>query len=206
MISLSRLLPWALVALLGFALYLQVSPPGPEPAPAPVQVTQSVSLVQKIEAVGKLELVRYQLKDVVEVTRPSGSAYLPDAKVLLVVSGEAVGCLDLTKLRAAHVREGADSVIVELPAPELCYHKVDHANSKVYDTKFTLLNGEAGLVDEAYRQAEAQIKAAAESQQILEQTKANAQLVLRPMLEQLTNKKVVLLFQPSPTRVDSERK
>jgi hypothetical protein len=71
----------------------------------------------------------------------------------------------------------------------------------VYDTKFTLLNGEAGLVDEAYRKAEQQIKASAESFHILEQTKINAQLVLRPMLEQLTDKKVILVFMPSPAKI-----
>jgi hypothetical protein len=207
MLSLARFFPWLLSIALGLGLWWAMADRLVAPAvELPVEVTQSVSLVQKIEAVGKLELVRYQLKDVVEVTKPSGSAYIPDAKVLLVVSGEAVGCLDLTKLRAQHVREGADTVVVELPAPELCYHKIDHANSKVYDTKFTLLNGEAGLVDEAYRQAEAQIKAAAESQQILEQTKANAQLVLRPLLAQLTHKTVVLVFQPSPARVGSVTK
>ncbi len=202
MIRPAHLFPWLLSLVLGFGLLLALrSPTGAPAAELPAQITKSVSLIEKIEAVGKLELVKYQIKDVVEVTKPSGSAYIPDAKVLLVVSGEAVGCLDLTKMQASHVREGSDSVVVELPAPELCYYKIDHANSKVYDTKFTLLNGEAGLVDEAYRKAEQQIKASAESFHILEQTKINAQLVLRPMLEQLTDKKVILVFLPSPATV-----
>ncbi len=202
MINPARLFPWLLSLVLGVGLLLALRLSTSDPAgELPAQVTKSVSLIEKIEAVGKLELVKYQIKDVVEVTKPSGSAYIPDAKVLLIVSGEAVGCLDLTKMQASHVREGADSVVVELPAPELCYYKIDHANSKVYDTKFTLLNGEAGLVDEAYRKAEQQIKASAESFHILEQTKINAQLVLRPMLEQLTDKKVILVFMPSPAKI-----
>jgi hypothetical protein len=202
MINPARLFPWLLSLVLGVGLLLALRLSTSDPAgELPAQVTKSVSLIKKIEAVGKLELVKYQIKDVVEVTKPSGSAYIPDAKVLLIVSGEAVGCLDLTKMQASHVREGADSVVVELPAPELCYYKIDHANSKVYDTKFTLLNGEAGLVDEAYRKAEQQIKASAESFHILEQTKINAQLVLRPMLEQLTDKKVILVLMPSPAKI-----
>jgi hypothetical protein len=198
----NRLLPWLLALVLGAALVAVLWPPaGPDSAPAEVQVTQQVAIIEKIEAVGKLELVKYKLKDVVEITKPSGSPFIPDARVLLVVAGEAAGCLDLTKMTAARLREGTDTLVLQLPAPELCYYKINHADSRVYNTQFTLINGEAGLVDEAYRRAEEQVRQSAEAYQLLEQTKLNAQHVLLPLLRQLTTKHLVLQFDPLPAKV-----
>jgi hypothetical protein len=63
----------------------------------------------------------------------------------------------------------------------------------VYDTHFAFLD-ESQLVSDAYRQAERQIKQSALTSGILAQTRANANQMLRPLLERVSGKKVSLQF------------
>ncbi len=63
--------------------------------------TQSVVL-KEIKALGKLELVKYTFKDIVE--HEQVNTYLPNANAILVVEGEATGCIDLTKITADDIR------------------------------------------------------------------------------------------------------
>ncbi|MFD2742178.1 MULTISPECIES: DUF4230 domain-containing protein [Sphingobacterium] len=150
-------------------------------------------LVERIEAMGKLELVKYRLSDVVE--HKNISAYLPDASVLLIVKADAVGCVDLAQISANDVEVIGDSVIIQLPRPEICYVRIDHDESRVYDTKMAFFR-EAQLVDAAYKAAETQIRKEVRQSDILEQTKSNALHVFRPLLEGLGFRKINLSFAP----------
>lgn len=152
----------------------------------PNQTTHSVVL-ERVVALGKLELVRYTFKDIVE--HEQANLLLPNSRAVLIVEGEAVGCIDLTKLRPADVVTEGDSLLVRLPAPELCTWKINHERSRVYDTNYTFLN-EAQLVSDAYRQAERQVRASAMQSGILDQTRRNAVTLLQPILAQLTGKPV----------------
>lgn len=148
-------------------------------------------LVEKIEAIGKLELVRYQISDVLE--HKNKTDFLPEASVLLIVKAEAVGCIDLTKITRNDIEIDADTAVVNLPQPEICYVKIDHKNSRVYDTKMAFFR-EAGLVDEAYKAAEKHVTAEVKKSDILAQTKTNALNVLKPIIEGLGYKNVKLTF------------
>ncbi len=148
--------------------------------------TQKVVL-KEVTTLGKLELVRYTFKDVVEYNRPR--AILPNARAVLIVQGEATGCIDLTHLLPADVQVG-DTLVVRLPQPELCGWKINHSQSRVYDTEFGLL-AESELVSEAYKQAEEQVRRAALNSDILKQTRQNADRILRPVLEKVAGKPVV---------------
>lgn len=149
-------------------------------------------LVESIEAMGKLELVKYRLSDVVE--HKNISTFLPNASVLLIIKADAVGCVDLTKIAPEHIMVQDDSVSIRLPQPEICYVKIDHASSRVYDTKMAFFR-EAKLVDEAFKSAEDQITREVKKSDILQQTRANALNVLRPLLEGLGFSKIKLTFE-----------
>lgn len=163
-------------------------------------------IVEKVSRLGKLELVHYQLKDIVEIAPAEVSVlesmllsqglYAP-SRALLVVTGEAVGCIDLTKIKKEDIVETDSTLIVRLPRPEVCYVKVDHQRSRVYDVKVGWLSSvrESWLIEAGYRSAEEKIEEAAHESRLLEQTKENASIVLRPFIEQLTHKKVVLTFE-----------
>ena len=85
--------------------------------------TQTVVL-QEITSLGKLELVRYNFKDIVE--QQITKLWLPDAKAVLIVQGEAVGCVDLTQMKIADIEAGKDTLVVHLPEPELCAVSYTH--------------------------------------------------------------------------------
>lgn len=151
-------------------------------------------IVERMEALGKLELVRFYLKDIVEHTE-SIKWWPLDPKAVLIVSGEVVGCLDLSHLDKSDIKVTDDLVEVLLPRPEICYTKVNHKESKVYTVSNLSSKTDAEVIDKAYSLAEKKIEEGALEMRILEQTKFNAQIMLRPMLETITSKKVYLKFK-----------
>ncbi|OIN57089.1 DUF4230 domain-containing protein [Arsenicibacter rosenii] len=161
------------------------------------ETTQMVVL-QEITAMGKVELVKYRFKDIVEHSQIR--TLLPNAKAVLIVEGEAVGCIDLTRLTAGDISPEGDTVVVRLPQPELCSWKIDHQRSRVYDTEYGFMD-ESALVNNAFKLAEKQIQQSALNSGILEQTKQNADRILRPVLEKVSGKKVILTYQTPPTRL-----
>lgn len=150
---------------------------------------------------GKLELVKYNFKDVVE--QEIVKTFLPNAKAVLIVQGEAIGCIDLTKVVIADITTEQETLVVHLPDPELCVFKIDHSKSKVYNTEYAFTE-EAKLVEQAYKQAEKQIERSALDMGILDQTRENARKILTPMLEKASGKKVLLKF-PMTAKIDKLR-
>jgi hypothetical protein len=204
---LRRLFPLVLLVALGFFLWRKIGSTltnlNPLATREPqVTVTHNTVLTQ-VEALGKLELVRYRFKDVVEYKKSSKYPFLPDAKAALIVGGEAVGCLDLRKIKPQDVTFEGDSVVrVLLPAPELCSFQVDHKQSRVFSTENGFFQ-DGQLVDEAYRYAEAQVRRSALQSGILAETQRNAEQILVPMLRTLTGRRVIIgqhLVAPTPAR------
>ena len=195
---LRRLLPLLFLVGLGWFLWTKVRPALSDfenplnPTPR-VTVTHN-TVLQKVESLGRLELVRYHFKDVVEYKK-STYRFLPDAKVALIVAGDAVGCLDLRKVRAQDVVFEGDSVVrIARPAAELCTWQVDHSQSRVYSVENGFFQ-DAELVDAGYKYAEQNVRRAALQSGILAQTEQNAQQILKPMLETMTGRRVVLTKQ-----------
>lgn len=158
--------------------------------------TAHAMVLEEIQALGKLELVRYNFKDIVE--HEQMVQWMPNPKAVLIVQGEAIGCIDLTKITTSDVTTKSDTVVVHLPEPELCSYKIDHSKSKVYNTEYAFME-EAKLVQEAYQQAEKQIQKSALEMGILDQTKRNAEQILKPVLEKVSGKKVVLRYRMKAT-------
>jgi len=168
-----------------------------------VEVKHNLSLEQ-IESIGKLELVKYKFKDILEYTvkRPW---YIGDSKALIIVSGEAVGCIDLRKIKPEHIVEKDSVVFIQLPKPELCYTKVNHQESRLYEVETGIFSNDAGsIVSKSYKEAEKQIEKTALESNILEQTKINAELILKPMLERIARKKVVFKYDLASTKIEKE--
>jgi hypothetical protein len=149
--------------------------------------------VTKIQAVGKMELVKMTIKDVLEYTIKRD--YLPDSRILLVVSGEIAGCIDLTKLETKNIISNDSILEITLPNPEICYYKIDHQKSKIYNaTTYYMLDDEAKLTQLVYQKAENYFKSDSLNRIVFKETELNAQKVLKPILESITHKKVKLSF------------
>ncbi len=152
-------------------------------------------MVEKIVSMGKLELVKYSMKDVLE--KKEIRNILPDKRILFVAVGEVTGCIDLTKLKKTDVvASGSDSVTIFLPKPEICYVKLDHQQSKVYDVSGAWFPGDSkNMVEDIYKIAEQKILENAGKQDILGKTRENATLIFKPMLENISGKSVGIEFR-----------
>ncbi len=161
-------------------------------SPRPV-VTEDV-MVQKIVSMGRLELVKYSMKDVIEKTSPH--TLLPDERVLFLAVGEVAACIDLTKVSKQDIVQRNDTVTVTLPRAEICYVKLDHQQSRVYDITGALFPGNAkNMVEDIYKLAERRLLDNARQMNITGKAQDNAQLIFRPLLENIAAKRVILLFK-----------
>jgi len=149
-------------------------------------------MLREITALGKLELVKYTFKDIIDYEQPN--TFLPNSNAILIVEGEAIGCIDLSRVMPTDIVTTGDSVTIRLPKPDVCGWKINHDRSRVYDTRFSFLN-ESQLVSDAYRQAERQIRQSALNGGILEQTRQNADKMLPPLLSRLSGRPVRIVFQ-----------
>ncbi len=205
LISIIKVLPWLIILILGVWIYLS------KPTQNDEVVTIHHTLVQEIEAIGKMELVRYNFKEITEVKKLS-KEYLkifklgPDSKIALISIGEAAGCIDLTKIKEKDVSPMGDTIFIALPAAELCYYKLDMSKTRIYSLETNPLVDEKEFIQSAYKSAEDEIKRAALNSGILEQTNQNAESILRPILEKISGKKVIFTFKPSPVSLDGTMK
>jgi hypothetical protein len=157
------------------------------------EVTQD-AMVSKVIAMGKLELVKYSMKDVVE--KKELHTILPDSRVLFVAVGEVTACIDLTKVSKADISQGKDTVNITLPQPEICYVKLDHQKSRVYDVSGVWFADKSkNMVEDVYKVAEKKMLTTATEMNLLGKARENANLIFKPLLENVSGKKVVIRFK-----------
>jgi len=158
-----------------------------------IEITDS-GMVQKISSMGKLELVKYEMKDIID--QREVHLILPDSRVLFLAVGEVTACIDLTKVNKSDITQKGDSVIVFLPRPEICYAKLDHEKSKVYDIRGVMFeDGAKDMVEDVYKLAEKRILDNANQMNVLGLARQNAQLIFKPLLESISGKTVILNFR-----------
>ncbi len=195
-----RLVPWALLLLL--VLWLGFTNGFGIDRIKGSKETYQNTLLTRVEQIGKLELAKYNFQEVTEIKRVADVVDLkffkykiaPDSKAVLISQGSATGCLDLGKIGPEDIRIDTDTLYVTLPAPEICYFKIDLEKSRLYDLQINYLPPEqrTQFIQELYQVAERDIQEAALQTGILEQTNENALLVLKPLFESVSNKTVIL--------------
>lgn len=207
-----KFLPWFLLAIIAFTLYLTNHWPFGNKEKDYQHIIDSSVILNEVENLGKLELVKYNFKEIFEYKRLSDGKivgntilnttnYDPDLSVILIATGEAVGCINLTKVEVSNIDISEDSIIVYLPAPELCYYKLDLDRTKIYSFSkeswwsrmFSDDDEKIEVLKMAYQKAEERLKEAAVESGIYRSTNENVKIMLQPLLEQLSGKKVVLI-------------
>lgn len=205
-----KILPWFLLIVIVMVLYLTNHWPFGKKEKEYQHIIDTSVILREVENLGKLELVKYNFKEVFEYRRLSDGKiignsllnthnYIPDLSVILIASGEAVGCIDLTNLKVSDIHLKSDSVLIHLPPPELCYYKLDMENTKIYSFSkeswwSRLFSDEVEkneILQMAYQKAEVRLREAAIESGIYQSTNENVIIMLKPLLEQLTEKKVI---------------
>ena len=200
------LFPWILTAVcaLWFWFYWEEIELFPDKQD---QMTETHTLVlERMENMGKLELIKYQFQEITEIEKVGKDFYNlfkleNDSRAVLISKGEAVGCIDLTRMELQHIQETADSIIVQLPPPELCYFKLDLDNTRIYALETGIFTSETSFIEEAYKSAEKQIKQSALESGILMKARENAEIVLKPLLEEISGKEVVIVYNLNTVRI-----
>ncbi len=165
-----------------------------------IEVISNTSLISEMKAIGKLELTKITIKDVMEYQLELDWAL--DKKVLMVFGGEVVGCIDLSQITTESIVSNDSLVNITINGTEICYSKLDHSKTKLYNlstlAEFNKIEPE--LMDYLYKKGEAYLVSDSMRVIVRTQTEINAQKILKPLLERICKKKVQLLFKYNKIR------
>jgi len=148
-------------------------------------------VVERIQTLSRLETVVYSLDTVVEGDK--SSPVFPDIlagdRILLVVHGQSIAGIDLSKLKPEEVRIDAGdphSIHVNLPPSELFVTTLDNQHTRVYSRNTGLLvPADQNLESETRDKAQQQLQAAALSDGILDAARKNARATVTALLYSL---------------------
>jgi hypothetical protein len=161
--------------------------------------TSVPAVVQKIQRLNRLETVVYSIDTVVEGSK--SSAVLPDLlagdRILLVVHGQSIAGIDLSKLKPEDVRitdkDGGKSIRVTLPPSELFLTSIDNQHTRVYmRSTGVLVPADPNLETDTRAKAEQQLQASALSDGILDTASKNARATVTTLLYGLGFREVVV--------------
>lgn len=163
----------------------------PEPPPL-VQDSQQI-LIERLAVLGRLELLRYQVRDVVR-REWSYSVPLAHSRLLLVVAGEALVCMDFAQVQIDSADWERRRLQIRLPEPFLCQVRIDPQASQVYDADFSVIEwwrgGEAERVREALAAAQETLRVRLQTRFPAEAARNQAEHLLRRLCEEMGWKQV----------------
>jgi len=146
------------------------------------------TVVRQIRGLERLETVSYTMDKIVtgERDNPILPQFLAGDKLLLVVHGEAIAGVDLSKLQPSDVTVRGDSVRVHLPPAEIFTTSLDNTKTKVYSRDTGLFSSpDPNLEGEVREEAERQLRKAALDDGILKTADANARQTITNILKSL---------------------
>lgn len=150
--------------------------------------TSAPDVVSQIQRLNRLETVSYSVDTVVEGKHTN--AVLPDLlfgdRLLLVVHGQVVAGVDLSRLKPESVRVDGRAVTVDLPASEVFTSRIDSGKTRVFARTTGLLTpADPNLESDTRKMAETQILEAATTDGILDTARANARGSMESLLRGL---------------------
>ena len=158
----------------------------------PLTIVSAPDVVEKVQQLNRLETVVYSLDTVVEGNE--SNPVLPDVlagdKLLMIVHGQTIAGIDMSKLQAESVQitEGSEgrSIRLTLPPSQVFLTTIDVNKTRVYarDTGL-LVKADPNLETQVRKKAQAQLQQAALSDGILDAATKNARATVTAMLEGL---------------------
>jgi hypothetical protein len=154
--------------------------------------TSVPAVVQRIQRLNRLETVVYSIDTVVEGSR--SNPVLPDLiagdRILLVVHGQSIAGIDLSKLRPEDVKitetNGTRNIHVTLPPSELFATSLDNQHTRVYARSTGLLvPADQNLESDTRAKAEQQLQQSALADGILDTARKNARSTITTLLYSL---------------------
>ncbi len=158
----------------------------------PLNIVSAPMVVDHVQRLNRLETVVYSLDTVVEGNE--SSPVLPDAlagdKILMIVNGNTVAGVDLSKLKPEDVQitesPSGRSIRLVLPASQVFATSIDEQKSRVYARDTGLfVKADPNLEMQVRQKAQAQLQGAALSDGILDAATKNARSTVTSLLQGL---------------------
>ncbi len=146
------------------------------------------TVVRQVRSLQRLDTVSYTMDKIIggERANPILPAFLAGDKLLLVVHGEVIAGVDLSKLQPGDVTVTGRSVSIHLPHAEIFTTRLDSAKTRVYSRETGLFSTpDPNLESEVRQEAERQLQAAALEDGLLKTASSNAGQTLSTLLSGL---------------------
>jgi Protein of unknown function (DUF4230) len=151
------------------------------------------TVVRRIQQLQRLETVSFTMDKIIsgEHDSPYLPKFLVSDRLLLVVHGEVIGGMDLSKLQPDDVIVQGQSISLRLPQAQILVTRLDNAQTRVYSRDTGLFSSpDPNLESEVRQEAERQLQEAAMQGDILKTADGNARSTISSLLEGLGFKKV----------------
>jgi hypothetical protein len=158
----------------------------------PLNIVSAPVVVDRVQRLSRLETVVYSLDTVVE--GEESSPVLPDAlagdKLLMIVNGNIVAGVDLSKLKPEDVQitesSAGRSIRLAMPPSQVFTTSLDEGKSRVYARDTGLfVRADPNLETQVRQKAQAQLQQAALTDGILDAASRNARATVTSMLQGL---------------------
>jgi hypothetical protein len=155
------------------------------------------AVITQIRELRRLESVAFNIDKVVTGERSSLlPSMLTGDRILMIVRGEVVAGVDLSKLNDADIRVDRSTIRIRLPYAEVFSTRIDNNKTRVYSRETGLLvQADPNLETEVRRAAERDIQAAALEDGILAMAANNARTTVQTLCRALGYRNIDVDFR-----------
>jgi len=169
--------------------------------PTPTIIPDPITYINQIQALARLETIRYSAEQVVEANDPNLVPALPflfQNKLYCEVHGVAIAGIDMSKLQPGDLQLQDGILNVKLPPSEIFDVSIDESKTQILDAQSGILTKpDLNLVPSCLQGAQQTILQAAIDDGILDQAEKNAQVYLTGFFSMLGYTKTVFQTPPS---------
>ena len=167
--------------------------------PTPTVIPDPITYINQIQALARLETVRYSAEQVVEVEENQGTfGFLFGTKIYCEVHGAVIAGIDMSKLQPGDLQLQDGVLTVKLPPPQTFDVPIDESKTQILDPQNGLLTQpDLNEVPLCLQGAQQKILQAAIDDGILDQAEKNAQVYLTGFFSMLGYTKTVFQTPPS---------
>ncbi len=175
-------------------------PPPPTPTPTgtatPTPTPTPIVVINHIESLGRLETAQYLMQTVVNLENEPTNIWeqvFGTDKLMLVAEGEVVAGFDLSQVTEDRINVSGKRVVLNLPAPEILYSRIDNERTQVYERETGLfLQPDPSLESRARQLAEQSLIDWAEARGIYERATRDGRRQLEDLLRSLGFTEVII--------------
>lgn len=169
-------------------------------------VTPSATVVvQKLQALSRLETARFVSQHLVEVKSESTwlPSFLASERLLLVAQVEVVSGIDMSEISSSDIQVSGDKVTIILPEPKIFSVKIDESGTRVFlrERGWLVFNPDKDLERQARMQAINEAKQAALREGLISFARQGAEENLRGFLRALGFKEIEIRWRSQQREV-----